>query len=132
MTWKDYLWIGLGSGLGGMARIFLSRFLDRILSGYPWGTFWVNLLGCFFIGWLWMSYGIKLSSPRHDIGWNFLASGFLGGFTTFSTFMLQAAELWNEGSKEIAWVYISVTLLACIVGVGLGMWIGTYTWINRG
>jgi CrcB protein len=126
MTWRDYFLIGLGSAAGGIMRVFLSRFFDRITSGYPWGTFYVNFIGCFLIGWLWGGYGIKLHSLRHDMSWNFLASGFLGGFTTFSTYILQAAQLWNEGSSGTALLYVLTTLLACIVGVGLGVGLGIW------
>ncbi len=126
MTWKDYFWIGLGSGFGGVARVFLSRFFDRVVSGYPWGTFSVNFIGCVLIGWLWISYGIKLAHLRHDITWNLLASGFLGGFTTFSTFTLQAAQLWNEGNNGTALFYVLATLLACLLGVALGMALGGF------
>ncbi|MCS7063591.1 MAG: fluoride efflux transporter CrcB [Methylacidiphilales bacterium] len=124
MTWRDYFWIGLGSGLGGVFRVFLSRFFDRVVYSYPWGTFWVNFIGCFLIGWLWMSYGVKLAVPRYDVGWNLIASGFLGGFTTFSTFTLQAAELWSEGQWTLSIVYSVVTCGACIFGVALGMLVG--------
>jgi CrcB protein len=81
---KIILAIGIGSFIGGILRYLLSLFIqNKFLSAFPFGTMSVNILGCFLIG---LVFGL---SDRGNISMEarlFLATGFLGGFTTFSAF----------------------------------------------
>jgi len=94
---KILLVIGSGSFLGGIARFLLSRGIQNsVISSFPFGTFWVNIIGCFLIGLL---YGL---SDKGNLSNNelrmFLTVGFCGGFTTFSTFSSENMALLRDGS----------------------------------
>ncbi|KAF0202928.1 MAG: hypothetical protein FD170_1505 [Bacteroidetes bacterium] len=94
---KILLVIGSGSFLGGIARFLLSRGIQNsVISSFPFGTFWVNIIGCFLIG---LIYGL---SDKGNLSNNelrmFLAVGFCGGFTTFSTFSSENMALLRDGS----------------------------------
>ncbi|MEG1717995.1 MAG: fluoride efflux transporter CrcB [Bacteroidales bacterium] len=83
---RNILWIGIGSGLGGIMRYLLSFWVQKeTTSLFPIGTLLVNVLGCFIVGFL---YGLfekgNLLNPELRL---FLTVGFCGGFTTFSTFV---------------------------------------------
>ena len=87
---KDILLVGAGSFIGGAARYAVSL-LMRSAEGFPWGTFTVNMIGCFLIGILggWMVRQPNIS-PAISL---FLSVGFCGGFTTFSTFSKESLAL---------------------------------------
>ncbi len=92
---KTLLFIGTGSFIGGISRYLLSRVIQtNVVSGFPWGTMTVNVLGCFFIGLL-----DGLSERGNLVNGNlrmFLTVGFCGGFTTFSTFVHENYTLFNN------------------------------------
>lgn len=104
--------IGAGSFIGGIFRYLLSQFVQsRILLVFPFGTLAVNIIGCFLIG---LVYGI---SERGNMGaeWRlFLATGILGGFTTFSAFSYETVSLLRDGQLWYALAYISSSV---IIGV---------------
>ncbi|MGQ0792955.1 MAG: fluoride efflux transporter CrcB [Deltaproteobacteria bacterium] len=87
----SYVFIMLGGAAGTLARYFVSGFVGKSLEGaFPWGTLAVNLAGCLLIGILWELFESKAIAPGARV---FIFTGFLGGFTTFSTFGLEAASL---------------------------------------
>jgi CrcB protein len=116
-----YLWIGLGSALGGMARYWCSGFVaERIGETFPWGTLTVNVLGSFLIGFL-----ATLTAPdgRFLVGTNarqFVLIGILGGYTTFSSFSLQTLALARDGEWLRAGGNIVLSVVLCLVAVWLG------------
>ena len=103
----NYLWVAIGSALGGMARYWCSGFAARLIGEwFPWGTLIVNVVGSFVIGAfaaLSASEGPFLIRPEIRI---FVMVGLCGGYTTFSSFSLQTFALWREGDgwgrREIA------------------------------
>jgi CrcB protein len=116
-----YLWISLGSALGGAARYFLSGFIaESVGETFPWGTLIVNVTGSFAIG-LFASLtspdGRWLVSPAFR---QFFMLGICGGYTTFSSFSLQTLNLvrQDEWLKVGGNVLLSVAL--CLGGVWLG------------
>jgi CrcB protein len=116
-----YLWIAIGSGLGGVARFGLSAWLaSRFGETFPWGTFAVNVTGCFIIGFFATLTGpdgrlIGDATQRH-----FFMTGFLGGFTTFSTLSLQSLNLARDGQWLMSAANAVGSLVACLIAVWLG------------
>ncbi len=114
----SYLFVFLGSGIGGMLRFFLSRFVYNIFgSSFPIGTFVVNLIGCFVIGFLsgWFEY--RILAPELRV---FVFVGFLGGFTTFSSFGLETFNLLRNESVKYAIYNLLFTNIFGIALVVLG------------
>ena len=116
-----YLWIGLGSALGGMARYWCSGIVaERIGETFPWGTLTVNVVGSFIIGF----FG-TLTAPdgRLLVGSNarqFVMVGFLGGYTTFSSFSLQTLALARDGEWLRFGANVGLSLVLCLLAVWLG------------
>ena len=114
-----YLLIALGSGLGGMARHWLSTTIAaRGASTLPWGTFVVNVVGSALIGWVLAMPESRMSPAARQ----FLTVGILGGFTTFSAFSAQSVELLQEGKISTAIVYMASSVVVCVFGCWAG-WI---------
>ncbi|AMP20370.1 hypothetical protein AZF37_03585 [endosymbiont 'TC1' of Trimyema compressum] len=80
-----------------------------------------NVIGCFLIGFL-MSY--FLSSGKNNPFMPFLITGFLGGFTTFSTFSYETISLFTNGAIAKGLINLSLTLFFCFLGVALGIFLG--------
>lgn len=116
-----YVWIGIGSALGGMARFAVSRgFATWIGETFPWGTMTVNVTGSFIIGFLATVSGPDgrlLTGP--DVR-QFLLVGFCGGYTTFSSFSLQTLALLREGDLLKAGANIVLSVVLCVAAVWLG------------
>ena len=108
------LLIGTGGFLGALARYFLGGLVHRLSSSlFPLGTLAVNALGCFLIGIV-----MTLVLERGAIGPSgrlFVAIGFLGSFTTFSTFGYETVELLSDGEWTLAFSNIAAQL---ILGIG--------------
>ena len=117
-----YLWIFLGAGLGGIARFALSGLVAQHFGGsFPWGTLVINVTGSFIIG-----FFATLTAPGDgkflagETGRQFVMTGFLGGYTTYSAFSLQTLELARGGQWLYAGAYTGGTLVLCFVAVWLG------------
>ena len=114
------LLIGLGGGLGSMLRFGLSRWIAS--GALPWGTVVANLLGSFLIGLILAKTGPMEGPNAH---WQaFLAVGFCGGFTTFSSFSWQALEQLRNGQTGLAVGHILLTVLVCLVAAWGGWKLG--------
>ena len=121
-TIRHIIAVGAGSFIGGIARYLVALAMKGISKGFPWATLLVNLLGCLIIGLLW---GFLSRNAAENTSWGlFLTVGLCGGFTTFSTFskealtMLQTGQIWGFAS------YIALSILAGIVLVAIGYYIG--------
>ncbi len=115
---KNLLYIFLGGGAGSVLRFLISNYTQKTvnINNFPLGTFLVNVIGCFLIGWL-TAYFVKVDSYLKFL----LITGFCGGFTTFSAFSAENFSLWQSGNYGMLILYI---LLSVIVGFGavyLGM-----------
>ncbi len=116
-----YLWIAIGSALGGVGRYGLQGLAARLFGAtFPWGTLIVNILGCTFIGWF-----ATMTSPDGRIflsgtARQFVMVGICGGFTTFSSFSLEALNLARAGEPLRSAAYVLASVLVCLVGVWLG------------
>ena len=116
-----YLWIGVGSALGGMTRYGLGSMIARRFGEeFPWATLTINIAGSFLIGLfaaLAFSEGSTIggATARH-----FVMTGILGGFTTYSAFSLQTLVLLRNGEWGRAGAYALGTFVLCFVAVALG------------
>ena len=112
--------LAFGSLLGGFARYYLAGFIYRVFGAlFPYGTLVVNLLGCFLIGFL-----SALADEKLLLGPNariFLMIGFCGAFTTFSTFMLETANLIRDGQTMSALLNVMISVLFGFLVFRLGM-----------
>ena len=101
--------IGIGSFLGGVSRYLLSLLIQaKTTTNFPLGTLIINIVGCFFIG-IVLGFFEK-GQISHE--WKlFLATGFLGGFTTFSAFSSETFMLFREGYVGYALCYILASVL---------------------
>lgn len=109
----------VGGGLGAIARHGINRAgLAMLGPGFPWWTLAVNVLGSFLIGLLAGLFGAMETGHNARL---FLTTGFLGGFTTFSAFSLDALALWERGVPLQAGLYVLssvvLSLLAAVVGL---------------
>ena len=115
-----YLWVVVGSALGGLARYSLTRWTLGWSSSFPWGTILINVVGALVIGFF---GSFTLASGRFAVSENtrlFAMVGLCGGFTTFSSFSLQTFDLIRSGAwgKALANVLLSVVLCLAAVTVG--------------
>jgi fluoride exporter len=116
-----YVWIALGSAIGGAARYWWYGFMSRHAGEtFPWGTLAVNVIGCAFIGFFATftgSDGRVMVAPAVR---QFVMPGICGGFTTFSTFSLETLNLVRDGE----WGKAAINVLASLVLCGMGVFMG--------
>jgi CrcB protein len=111
-----YLWVTVGSALGGLLRYALTRLTLAISADFPYGTILINVLGSFVIGYVGT---LTLQSGRYAISDNlrlFVMVGICGGFTTFSSFSLQTFDLLRNG----AWGRAMANIVVCLAAVAAG------------
>ncbi|MFM7103604.1 MAG: fluoride efflux transporter FluC [Verrucomicrobiota bacterium] len=121
--------MGLGSAAGGMARFGLQLWADRVFpGGFPVGTVLANLTGCFAMGLLagCQRDGAPLLGVRER---QFLLTGVLGGYTTFSAFSLQSLELVQAGRTGWAAIHVGGSVAGCLLAVAAGQ--GLAHWLTR-
>jgi CrcB protein len=118
---KAYVWIAIGSAIGGVARYWCSGVAARLIGEtFPWGTLIVNVVGSFVIG-----FFATLTAPDGRIFAStttrqFVMVGLCGGYTTFSSFSLQTLNLMNDGE----WLQVGANIGASVVLCLLAVWIG--------
>jgi fluoride exporter len=115
---NSVIWVAVGGALGSVARHAMNTGLTRLMgSGFPWGILLVNGLGCLAMG---MVAAGLLRMPMPDATRLFLATGILGGFTTFSAFALDTMKLVQAGQSGLAAMYVvaSLGLTLCAVFAG--------------
>lgn len=119
---KNILLVLAGSAAGGSLRYITSLMIQsKNTTQFPLGTFLINLIGCFIIG---MIYAIasRNASTGSDIKL-LLATGFCGGFTTFSAFAFENLELFKSGQHLTALLYIILSVVLGILAVILGAYL---------
>jgi len=116
---KILLIIGTGSVLGGVSRFLTSRYIqNNFISAFPYGTFVVNILGCFLIG---LIYGLSEKGNIISAEWRmFLTVGFCGGFTTFSTFANENISLLRDGDFFYFALYTGLSVFLGLMAVYFG------------
>jgi len=120
-TIDGVIWVSLGSVFGGMARFWLSGFVARrVGETFPWGTMIINVSGAFLIGVL------AASAAGHGAfaaarPWQFAVTGFLGCYTTVSSFSLQTLSLARDGELKLAVWNLALSLSLCLLAVAAGL-----------
>jgi fluoride exporter len=111
----------LGSVLGGSARYFVSGLVARrVGETFPWGTLVVNVSGAFLIGIFAALAQNNMSLLAAPNPWLFAVTGFLGCYTTVSSFSLQTLALARDGEGGRAIFYVATSVALCIGAVGIG------------
>ena len=122
---KQLLIVFFGGGMGTVMRYFIAKILPYSGKGFPWNTYWANLLGCLLIGIL-TGYLIKNSSESHSSMILFASVGFCGGFTTFSSFANENLYFIRNGDFYMLLVYSALSLITGILMVYLGILLYKY------
>lgn len=119
---QKYFYIAVGGALGSLARYSLGVFVtDRIGGKFHWGTFVINITACFIIG-----FSLAFLGRRTDLSaaWRFLIPvGFVGAYSTFSTFEWETFTNLQSGSFSIASLYVVSSILLGLIAVWLGVMI---------
>jgi CrcB protein len=111
--------LSLGGVFGVNARYWLGLWVNRWASQrFPWATFLINVTGSFAIGFLTMLLARRLPHQNFRL---LVLTGFLGGYTTYSTFAFESLTLWERGEKGISIAYMASTVAAGFVAVTLGV-----------
>ena len=111
----------IGSALGGVARYFISGFVARrVGETFPWGTLFINVTGAFLIGVFGAMAEDNTSLLASPDSWLFAVTGFLGCYTTVSSFSLQSLSLARDGEGGRAAGYVAISVALCLAAVTLG------------
>ncbi|MEA2716949.1 MAG: fluoride exporter [Actinomycetota bacterium] len=102
--------VAIGGALGAAARYGVAQLVPLGAGSFPWATWWTNVTGSFVLGVVLMVLLRRFPSDR--LARPLLATGFLGAFTTYSTFAVQTVVLVGDGSGVLAGVYVVASLAA--------------------
>src|SRR5829696_8698989 len=115
-----FLVISLGGILGANTRYVVTVYVaERLGTAFPYGTLLINVSGSLVIG-----FFLTLATERFSIdpAWRlFFATGFLGAYTTFSSYTFEAAQLMRDGAYGLALLYLFGSVLAGMIGVFVGI-----------
>jgi CrcB protein len=117
----SYIWIAIGSALGGVSRYWCSGVTARLIGEtFPWGTLIVNVVGSLIIGFFSTLTGPDGRIFVGSLARQFVMIGFCGGYTTFSSFSLQTLSLMNDGE----WFRAGANTVASVACCMLAVWAG--------
>lgn len=119
-----YMIVGAAGSLGAMLRLAVSTLCGRLFgTAFPVGTFVINITGSLFLGWF-----LTVISERFVVSDNFrfaVAVGFVGAYTTFSTFAYESNALLQEGASIKAIANMFGSLFVGLLAVRVGIWLGS-------
>jgi CrcB protein len=117
-----YLVVFVGAGTGGALRHAMNIWIARVAgTHFPLHTLAINVTGSLLMGMVTAWFAMKGGATGHLR--LFLATGLLGGYTTFSAFSLDAVLLWERHEHQLAALYVGGSVVGSIVGLLLGLWI---------
>lgn len=129
-TLTRILAIACGGAFGAVARYGLNLIFAKSFAPFPFATFFINITGSFLIGLL-----LVFFADKFPVSENFRLSimvGFVGAFTTFSTFELEIFELVRERYFATAFLYLFLSVLVGFIGVLSGVWLAKRIWKDKG
>jgi fluoride exporter len=117
-----YVVVFVGAGVGGAIRHAMNIWVARLMgTHFPWHTFAINITGSLVMGLVAGWFAEKGHATGHLR--LFLATGVLGGYTTFSAYSLDAVLLWERQEHMLAALYVGGSVALAIIGLMLGLWI---------
>lgn len=117
LTWTA---VALCGAVGSLARYTVGERIAALRPGdFPWGTFAINLSGSFVLGLL---VGLDITHDALVVA----GSGLLGSYTTFSTWMVEAQRLGEDGAWALMWLYLLGTMVAGLLSAGAGWALGSW------
>ena len=122
--------IALGGALGAPARYGVAQLVHVAPGTFPWSTFWTNVTGCFALG-LVLIFVLERFPPTRYLR-PFLATGFLGAYTTYSTFAVETDLLVKDGHGGIALAYVVASVLGGFVAVWAGIALARVVPLGKG
>ena len=118
----NWLAVAIGGALGSVARYALSSWIFDITSHkFPYATLIVNVAGSFVMGILFVVIVERAALPAEMR--SLLMIGFIGAFTTFSAFSLDALGLWQNGHVLMSVIYMIATVILCLVAISTAIWL---------
>ena len=117
-----YLGIGVAGAVGAILRVLVGQIFGRInLQSFPLGTFLINITGSMFLGWF-LTYvdANHLSDTKRLV----IGSGFVGAYTTFSTFMFETDKLSERGAIGMSSLYLVGSIVVGLAAVRMGILLG--------
>ena len=112
-------WIFLAGGLGCVSRYLIGQWAATALgAGFPYGTLIVNLVGCFVLG---LIVQLAVAGSWHGDLRTAIAAGFIGGFTTYSSFNQETLTMFTAGAVSPAVVNVAITLVGGLAAGTLGL-----------
>lgn len=111
-------YVALGGAFGAVARYGINLVFANSLTSFPLATFLVNVSGSFLIGFLLTKFEANETMRL------LLVTGFLGAYTTFSTFEYEAFNLTQTKQLAMAFVYVALSFSVGFIGVMMGIWLG--------
>jgi len=117
--------IALGGALGALARYGLGGVIQGNKVHFPYGTLVVNIVGCLAMGMLMGLVSTNIAKPEHRL---LFGIGFLGAFTTFSTFSFETLSLFQSNNPAGGLLYIGLSMVGCLAAVTVGYLITHAIW----
>lgn len=121
----SYVLVFIGGGLGSLARFAFSKYFGVSHGGFPLATLLSNTVSCVILGLVVSALYTKATASNYTAySLLFIATGFCGGFSTFSTFSLDTFQLFNNGQYAVALGNVAANILVCLLAIALGFYLG--------
>ncbi|MFM8701101.1 MAG: fluoride efflux transporter CrcB [Hyphomicrobiales bacterium] len=118
----SFIIVFIGGGLGASLRHLINQACQRFFTiEFPMGIMLINISGSIIMGLAAGYFALKVSVPWSDTVRLFMATGVLGGYTTFSAFSLDALVLWERGESGLAMAYVFGSVVLSIIGLAAGL-----------